>query len=486
MNKLKTIFVVLITVIIAIGINFKHIDNNNYKVKLEKYQEKLKKYKEDSIKIIKSISAPVNAISYKVSSASEAYQSASQGIDVHLRGLSWRNYFLDNNENIIKQLENDFDAYYTRTIEKIQFDPDFPDNGYPDLIIDIKSSPSFYRPTLFSEYLGNIGLSEPKPYKSYELNSCDKRKAMMDLWLVTFDISFRIEPNFEYSKNKEIVFEGKHPITRSSDNSIRKKKEYDDRRYDRMSVYLEFKPKDFFYLSSNDNASNLTEPLNKSPKIGIGAVECIFINKVGEQGLNNDATRIGVVIEKGKSLPLYPNLDELKRIYSRKNTEEQENQKKQITPVKDMVSDYENIVDICDQEVVTADTNFFNKSKFSIIDLKNLGSWKQQKEWFLGANKYNADYYHAQFLVHLYVLGEWVVKDENLISFEARPPAKYEKPSLLDYLFPDFNLGIGGKFLSAVLIPVLIILILSFFFPSIKKVVNKLIEKLFSKIINDN
>jgi len=217
--------------------------------------------------------------------------------------------------------------------------------------------------------------------------------------------------------------------------------------------------------------------MNPSPKIGIGAVECIFVEKVGEQGENNKATRLGVEIEKGKSLPLYPNLNDLKKQYAYNNY------KPEKTPgvnksVKNLVSKYENIVDICADQITIADTSFFNQPKYSAIDIKNLGSWKQEKSWFLGKTEYKADYFHVKFLVHLYVLGEWVVKDENIMQFEARPPASYTRAGLFDYLLPDFNLGMAGKIFGFILLPVILLLALSFVFPTVKKLVNKILRKL--------
>ncbi|MFC2086254.1 hypothetical protein ACFLQ9_00885 [Bacteroidota bacterium] len=235
--------------------------------------------------------------------------------------------------------------------------------------------------------------------------------------------------------------------------------------------------KNFYYLNFENGSGGKVEPLNRSPKMGIGAVECIMIQKVGEQGTNNSATRLGVEIEKGKSLPLYPDLEELKKIYSYKNFNSEIKDKEQVKPVSEMVSSYENIVDICENEIVIADTNFFNKSKFSVIDLKNLGSWKQDKSWFLGASEYKADYFHVKFLVHLYVLGEWVVKDENIVKFEARPPSSLTKPGIFDYIFPDFKLGFGGRILSVILTPILLLLILSFVFPPLRIMINNLLKR---------
>ncbi len=482
MNKLKTALLIIFLVILGLGAAFTF---HRYKNKKEQYEKEMQQYEKlhkafqrDSAKYVEHISAPENGISFNASSSGTAYQSASQGIEAHLKGLSWRGFYIDRQQPVTKTMINNFDAHFVNTIDKIEFDPDFPGNGYPDIIFDIKSAPSFYKPKTMSKFLSERINREPKPYKSYELNSCGRKKAVMDLWLVSFDMTFRIEPNFEHSKNNEFEFEGKHPITYFNDNKIRRMREYNDMRYDRMAVFLEFKPKNFFYINEQNNAKgNLLSPLNPSPKIGIGAVECIFVEKVGENGENNKATRLGVEIEKGKSLPLYPSLEELKKQYAYKNYDPEktpgENQ-----PVGSLVEKYNNIVDVCEDQVAIADTNFFNQPKYSVIDLKNLGSWKQEKSWFLGKTEYKADYFHVKFLVHLYVLGEWIVKDENIMQFEARPPASYTRAGLFDYLLPDFNLGMAGKIFGFILLPVILLLALSFVFPTVRKLINKILGKI--------
>jgi hypothetical protein len=463
---------ILLLGIIGVSRNYhklkeKHIQDIN------EYESQLALFKEDSIKYLQSISAPINQVSFRKSSASEAYLSASQGIEAHLKGLNWRGYFIDNGQDVLEDIRTSFDAYYRTTIDKIEFDPDFENCGYPDLIVEIKSSPSFYQPSTLSKYLGK---SEPKPYKSYKLNSCDKRKATMDLWLVSFDLTFRIEPNFKHNRNNEFSSDKKHPITQKPIHEIRGQREYKDMRYDRLSVLLEFKPKNFYYLSSEP--ANPLAPLNESPKIGIGAVECIYFEKVGEGGENNKAVRLGVELEKGKSLPLYPDMESLLNQISWKRRSNTIFNQGEPQEVESQVSAYENITDICEDGKIIADPDFFNKPKYSLVDIKNLGSWKQEKSWFLGETEYKADYFHVKFLVHLYVLGEWVVKDENLSKFKPRPPASITKPGLFDYLLPDFNLGVFGKVLSIILLPLILILLFSFFFPSIRVLVNRIIMRI--------
>lgn len=476
MRKLKRTIIAILLTIFIVGCFIQAVSSAGKEKKYEKEKEayiiKRDKFVKDSIKQLESIVVPENGISFKNSSASNAYLSASQGIEVHLKGLNWRGYYIDKDQPVVKKMRDNFDGYYKATIDKIEFDPDFENNGYPDFITEIKSAPSFYQPDMISKYLQ---AKDPAPYKSYKLNGCDKRKAVMDLWLVTFDITFRIEPNYDYNLNLEQGFKGKHPIIDQSALWLRMHSEYNNMKYDRLSVLLEFKPKNFYYLSSDVN--DPLKPLNKSPKIGIGAVECINFTKVGEKGVEEDSNGLGVEIEKGKSLPLYPTMQELLD----KVTYHQQKSLSETVRVKDLVSTYENIVDICSDEKIIADPNFFNSSKYSVIDIKKLGSWEQDKKWFFEKSVYKADYFHVKLLVHLYVLGEWVVKDENLIKFEARPPSTFTKPGLWDYLFPDFNLGIGGLLFSVLLVPLLFILLLSFLIPSVGKLVNYFLKRIFYK-----
>lgn len=441
---------------------------DNYKI----YKSKRKKFIEDSIAIMEGIPAPKGRMAFKNSSGGEPYMSASQGIEVHLKGLNWRGFYLDNDAAVINELRDKYDAYYKASIDKITFDPDFENNGYPDFITEIKSAPSFYQTGLISKYLNS---KNPEPYKSITLNSCDNRKAVMDLWLVTFDITFRIEPNYDYRLNLAHRYNGKHPITDKSGLWLRNRFEYENMKYDRLSVLLEFKPKDFVYLAV-DNEDRL-KPLNETPKIGIAAVECIDFNKVGEQGVNTNTTTLGVEIEKGKSLPLYPNFDSLLKQVAYKQGKT--SKKPTVSPVKDGVTTFENIIDVCQSEQVIADPNFFNSAKYSFIDIKNLGSWEQKKNWFFDKSVYKADYFHVKMLVHLYVLGEWVVKDENLIKFEARPPSIYVKPGLLDYLLPNFKIGWFGKILSALVLIMIVVLLLSFVLRPFGVFINYVLRKLF-------
>jgi hypothetical protein len=447
---------------------------------LETYNAAYTSYRTDSLISIRSISPPTNGIKWR-SSNSAAYLSASQGIEVHLKGLSWRGWYLDHQSPVVKTLRNNFDAQYSNTIDNIKFDPDFPSNGYPDLIVKVVNAPSFYNPGIVSEYLGELIKVEPKPYKSYELQSCDNRKATMDLWLVTCDLTFRIEPEMIHQRNGEWDYDGRHPITKEQDEWSRGRREYKNTRYDRLSVFLELKPKHNFYIAET-GAYPYLQP-NQNPKIGIGAVECIQIEKVGEKGINNQAVTLGVDLEKGKSLPLYPSLESIKDIYAYRNTADNPYKGSKLQETDDQLQDYTNIIDICDQSLALADESLFNASKFSHIDIKNLGSWKEEGGWLLGGNTYNADYYHAKFLIHLYVLGEWTVKGDTFAAFEARLPTQVNKPGFLDYVLPDFGLGIVGKIATIILLSLIVVVFMPILFPSLRFIINKLLQLVIGLIM---
>lgn len=481
MNYLKLIVTGLGICLLAYGGYLTHGDfverQQIYEDSLSAYNRQYAVYQRDSLRLIQAISPPENVVKWKNSSAADPYLSASQGIEVHLKGLSWRGWHLGAGEPVVDELRRNFDATFTNTIDNITFDPDFQNNGYPDLVVKVVNAPAFYSPGLLSEYLGQAVKTDPVPYKSYELQSCDGRKATMDLWLVTFDITLRIEPSFDHQRNTEWPFTGRHPITRETDGWSRGRREFKDMRYDRLSVLMELKPKNNFYVATAGESPFLNPA--GAPKIGIGAVECVLIEKVGEKGVNNLATTLGVDLEKGKSLPLYPNLEHLKEIYSYRNFQQSDPFKhSHLEPTKELVERFENLIDVCENSVALADPNLFGQSKYSHIDIKNLGSWRESGSWLLGDKIYNADYYHAKLLVHLYVLGEWVVNNEAVARFEARAPASITRPGVLSYLLPDFKLGIMGKLLGSVFLPLVLLLLVSFFFPPIRLLINELLKKL--------
>ncbi len=450
--------------------------DNQYQNELKAYQDSLKIYESslaqrdaDSARLIQA--NPDGDIAFSTNQIENAlgnpYLSASQGIEVHLEGLEWRGKYFD--PALIQDIKTKFSGRYVNTINQIHLDPDFPRNGYPDLFIDIQNAPTIYQPGAISSFLKDI-LNVKKPVNSYWLNT-NSGKAKMDLWLVEFDMTFRIEPSDNHSRNREIVFDGIHPITRESDNSIRGKREMKNQRYDQMNVLLKIQPNVNHWYIADKNENGVYEP-NGSPKIGVAAIECLQIQKVGEEGINNQDTRIGIVLNKGKSLPLYPSAESLKSALTGTP----------FTPeVAELTKDY---LELTNEEgkPIRLNNQLFNQAKYSYVSIQNLGSWKEEKSWPLGPTTFNADYFHASFLVHLYVLGEWTVKPSSFVAFEARKPFKVTKPGLLDQLLPDFKLGIFGKFVITAVLIIGLTCVLAIFFPPLFKLINALLKRVTKSV----
>lgn len=494
---MRKVLSIIILILIGVWILGMFVTQNNYENKLLKYEEDLKEYhvnyddfKKDSTNFRRNISAPKESIKWNKtkglistlnSSTDEPYLSAAQGIEVHLKGLTWGDYFLDNKEPIVREMEKKFGAEFKRTINSVSFDPDFKDNGYPDLLIRVENAPSFYEPNNVSNVLNNIFSKEPAPYKSFEIESCDSNKTMMDLWLVSVDLTFRIEPAKGHDRNKEKDFDGRHPITGKKASWSRGKREFKnkDNSYGNLGVLVEFKPKSNFYISEIQS-NGLLSPINENPKIGIGAVECVSIKNISEAGANSPISSIGVNLSTGSSIALYPNIEELKEIYAKNSIDDAGNneliEKKEQLNLEASILNHDNILEYCKNSVAEVDPNFFGSSKYSVLEIKNLGPWKNKEKFVFRKKEYRADLYTVNFLIHLYVLGEWTVKDQNLTKYKPRKPFKIERPTIWSYIIPDFLIGIIGKIFSGIIILLILLIILSIVVPSFGKLVGKIFK----------
>ncbi|MFC2126576.1 hypothetical protein ACFLU5_17435, partial [Bacteroidota bacterium] len=222
-----------------------------------------------------------------------------------------------------------------------------------------------------------------------------------------------------------------------------------------VSVMLKFKPKEGTWYIADRDENGILIP-NGGPKTGIGAVECIGIKPVSE---NENLNNIGVYLRRGSSLALY-------------NTPEDIDSKFKRTSI-----DMEDALMRADNKVFKGSTvinpDLFGKEKYAIIHLTNLGSW-QEGSWLSNIHRY-ADQYHARFVIHTYVLGEWNVKPVSIVEPEPRPPFELKKSGLLDFLIPDFNLGWFGKLMSSGGWIIIGFIVLSLFFPPIAVLLNKIL-----------
>ena len=228
---------------------------------------------------------------------------------------------------------------------------------------------------------------------------------------------------------------------------------------------LKFKPKaGTWYIANRDETGMLTT--NAEPKVAVGAVECIGIRPINE---NPKLNNIGVYIRRGSSLGLYNAPEEIDCRFTTNGI----NKEDVIKPIETKL--YEQNI---------ANPDLFGRDKYAIVHLANLGSW-QEGNWLTSRKRF-ADQYHARFVIHTYVLGEWDVQPIQLVTPEDRPPFYQKKTSVTDFLLPDFNLGGFGKFLSTGGWMVVGIIVLTIFFPPVGVLVNKILRWIVALVPSKN
>ena len=389
----------------------------------------------------------------------DPYLSASQGVEVHLVGIRWENrWFKPNQTHRIEQMGGMAEVQ----INQIVFDPDFARAGMPDLNVEVTAPRFFEMKTFLGDWLEGFNLSgflgksfgDKKPVKTYDLNTTPDKRHKMSLWLMEFDAFLRIEPSPDHDNTNVGNLEN-HPVTGIPTRKIRSDVEAKNQRYGNVSIMLKFKPKDgTWYIADRDESGMLVS--NGEPKIGVGAVECIGIKAISQ---SKDLNNIGIYIRRGSSLALYSTPEEIDSKFTNIGID----QDNVIIPVETKVFD----------EGAIANPHLFGSEKYAIIHLANLGSW-QEGSWLSSRTRY-ADQYHARFVIHTYVLGEWDVQPISIATPEPRPPYSQKKAGLLSFLLPDFNLGWFGRILSGGGWIIAGIIVLSLFFPPVTALVNKVL-----------
>lgn len=474
MNAFKFFLILVGIVLIFVGGRTTKIvetyETKIYEDSLNYYRALMKNFQEDSAAIQEAFSKaipPASQFQTVPPSFDDPYLSASQGVEVILRGMEWKGKMLD---SIHPVLRRQFGGRYTLNYNQLELDPDFPSCGYPDLIVTIPDAPSVYMDDKksLSKFLRKKFKKE-EPIESFNLKGQDGKRVRMDLWLAQFDIIFRVEPEKDHNRNNEIEFEGRHPITRESANSLRGNREFRNQRYSEMTLFLEFKPKDNWYVA-DESEEGFFQP-DKQPHIGIAAVECVQVQKVGEKGLHNRDDQIGVSIENGQAIPLYNSLNEVVSNFA------DNYRNPNISPsVETVARPFYSLAEGSEDFVLNP--NLFGKEKFSAVQIRNLGSWKEPKSWLLGKTEFEADLFKASFIIHLFVIGEWTVKGRSLVKTDLRPPTQVVKKGLFDYLLPDFKLGFFGKTISIVILLFVAFVFLSIFIKPFATIFNRMMKGL--------
>lgn len=476
MKAFKLFLILLCLLILGIGalatIQNTEQAETRYEESLQYYEQARDIARRDTQIILEALRSgmpPQPEIQTKPSSLGDPYLNAAQGVEVLIRGMEWNGLMID---SVIAPLKTRFGARYILNHNQLTLDPDFPHCGYPDLHILIPDAPSLQMDSkdLVSRSFRR-SLNKEKPLESYNLDLGDNRRGRMDLWLANFEIVFRIIPD-EHDRDNNLPYDGWNHLTRTSGNDIRRVREFKDQRYGNMTLFLEFKPKNTWYIGEkNENGLFV---VNKQPRIGIAAVEAIKIQKVGEEGINNKDRRIALSVENGMAFPLYDSFEELAAVFMggappapvRSSSPPPED------PFSAMADNTENAARIYNPEL-------FGRSKYTAVQIKNLGSWKdRERGWLFGSRTYNADLFRASFFVHLYVIGEWTVKPESFVATQLQPPVRFVKPGLFDYILPSFGLGRFGQIFSGAVIFIILFVLLGAFIRPIGRILDFIIRKI--------
>lgn len=402
-----------------------------------------------------------------VSALADPFLNASQGVEVHLEGIRWMGkWFNSEQKNGIDLMGGLAEVQ----INQLVFDPDFEKAGLPDLNVEL-TAPRFFEINHFlSDWLsgfqlgGSLGktFGGSKPVETYDLKTSPGKRQKMSHWLLEFDAFIRIEPSPVYDGTNYGGLD-KHPVSGIPVRKILSDKEAKNQRYGNLSVMLKFKPKSgTWYIAQPDQNGSLVP--NSEPKIGIAAVECVGIKPEAE---NKNLNNIGVFLRIGSSLALYPSPRSIDENFIQNRIEEQ----KVLIPLKPVVAD----------NGILANPDLFDREKYAIIHLANIGSW-QEGSWLSTTHRY-ADQYHARFIIHTYVLGEWDVKPVSIAVPQSRPPFEMRKPGVKDFFLPDLSLGWLGRFLSGTGWVIILLVVLNLFFPVTGKIISKILSSVYQSTV---
>ena len=365
------------------------------------------------------------------------YLFASQGLEVQFTGLSWNGMTVD--------LDSiPAGGFLNLQSNSIHFDPDLPNRGFPDLFVTVNNIPVIYHTSPVSRLFNGVN-TKGTAYRTYEFLTAEGKAVKMDLWLMAFDMTFRVDASAKsrvYSDRKRRDLPMNEFIPRDT-----RRPEFRGPSYENLEVLFRVIPgKDLWLMA--DGSGDGYKTLPEHPEMAIAAIECIEIEKVTDEKLIPESSGLGIDLSRGQLLPL----------------------------TIDAPTDF----DVSDEEGgLMLNPGFFNQPVATGIRIHNLRIRRAGKP-FLGARaRYVGDAFHVRFLIHVYVVGDWVIQGGAFADYEPRGPQVVSSPGLLDYVLPDFHLGFFGKFISSALILLILVLTLGLFFPSMIELLNMAIRKLF-------
>lgn len=407
--------------------------------------------------------------------------SAYQGVEVHFNSLEWRNKKFSHSvgDDLVKPFygRNEFSC------NKLDFDPDLPSKGYPNIVGEITDPTvfdlnNFLRTPLgayqLSKYL-NSTLTAAKPIdtQTWVTRVNNKyTKVRMENWLLEFDLSINVVPAQSNDIPQTIKKNLVNKITGEAVKDMRD--ENDNYRYGALDIILEFIPKttNWYIENDADNTSNFDKG---KLKIGIAAVEVIYTT-MNKNKLHKVDSNGSSYLSKGSTLALFNAIDSFP---TRSSINGLRNKNKIMNSKPDSLK----------TDTGTLNPNIFGTTKYAIVTFPNFGTWHENP--LLGKEKLHADSLYAKLLIHTFVVGEWSLKRKKIVKFEPPQPIKFEGKSIFENIgnsvssfFHRFLPDFGLSFFTYLFWPIIIIVLLILFFPGFFGLLTSGLIKSIKSILN--
>jgi len=394
-----------------------------------------------------------------------------QGVEVHLDSINWRGReFNAQRDNGIVEAGglNDF------KVNKIIFDPDVVNRGYPSLVVTASNPQIFDLGKFVNETLGAYQfspaiarlLSKQGPYETHNWDIRDKDgkktgQAQMDIWLMEFNVVIDAKP----SSDKTLTPADStkiDPITGLKNSDL--KAEYENQRYGNLDIVLKLTAgQQAPILASHDGQRTR---VSKKPHFGIAALEVASVKFLGSK--DKQTGEIGAYLEKGESLALFdkPTFD-----YS-----EPTKKVNYIDPnsIKD-IEQYRSQLMNKNLGSVDWSSSIFDKDKYAYIHVANFGSWKE-KQHFYSSSELWADKIDVRFVMHIFAIGDWELKRPVVIGqIDATERNVKHESGIFEFKMPGFGLGAFGQYLTGSTLLIAGILVLGVFFPPVLTIINTIL-----------
>lgn len=394
--------------------------------------------------------------------------SAYQGVEVHFDSLVWNNLLFskDNGAELLTPL-NGTSSFFCN---KMVFDPDLPDRGYPDIVGTLAEPTVFDLNKFLKKPLKSYQISKPLNFSLSSSKPVDTQtwktkvdgiptKIRMETWLLEFDMVISVKPASRKNNDLNVDKNLRSRVTGQKVKHMRD--ERDNYEYGALDIFLKFLPKTQNWYIENDAQANSL--YNKGDlNIGIAAVEVIYLNP-SKNKLNKNQGEASVYLEKGGSLALTTDIND----FPKRGNKGLRQKDAVISTPQDLKTDIKGL--ITDNGML--DPNLFNQPKYAVVTFPNIGTWHKKGGWFTKEQLFS-DQIEAKLLIHTFVVGQWQLKREKYVDFEAPAPISYVKASTFERaldsagsFFKNLIPDLGLDFLSYTFWPVIILILILLVFP---------------------